>query len=67
MGHLVVDLDKELVDSLASEFEDLWSDLCISYNHFARTTDAKHRRVVLPDSVRLEHWRNCTCRLEPCW
>lgn len=34
------------VDEMVPKFKDLWSRLGISYDHFIRTTDEEHKRVV---------------------
>ena len=37
---------KEFADKVAPEFEKVWQELRISYNHFFRTTDPRHEKIV---------------------
>jgi methionyl-tRNA synthetase len=37
---------KEFVDSIVTQYKKTWSDLNIKYDHFIRTTDAKHEQAV---------------------
>lgn len=37
---------QEFVNKIAGAFKKTWDELKISYNHFIRTTDASHKRVV---------------------
>ena len=34
------------VDTISAQFRDLWPQLNINYNHFIRTTDDYHKKVV---------------------
>lgn len=44
---------QELVDGIATEFQDLWDLLKVQPDHFARTTPAKHKEIVH------EMWQRC--------
>ncbi len=38
--------EKRFVDTIVSNFKDVWKKLDISYDNFIRTTDARHKKVV---------------------
>lgn len=44
---------QELVDGIASEFQDLWALLKVQPDHFARTTPSQHKEIVH------EMWQRC--------
>jgi len=47
---------QELVDGIASEFQELWDMLSVRHDHFARTTQARHKEIVA------EMWGRCMAK-----
>lgn len=37
---------EQYVDKISNLFKDMWKDLNIKYNHFFRTTDPRHKKIV---------------------